>query len=60
MRFYKEPERSYQGNMERDENTPIKGTWNVMKIPFVFTDWNGNGLDDGRETQANIYQALTL
>ena len=26
--------------------------------PFVFTDANGNGLDDGRETQANIYQAL--
>ena len=26
--------------------------------PFVFTDTNGNGLDDGRETQANIYQAL--
>ncbi|MCY3681877.1 MAG: hypothetical protein OXH16_10790 [Gemmatimonadetes bacterium] len=25
---------------------------------FVFTDLNGNGLDDGRETQANIYQAL--
>ena len=26
--------------------------------PFVFTDANGNGLDDGRETQANIFQAL--
>ena len=26
--------------------------------PFVFTDANGNGLDDGRETQANMYQAL--
>ncbi len=25
---------------------------------FVFTDWNGNGLDDGREIQANIYQAI--
>ena len=25
---------------------------------FEFTDTNGNGLDDGRETQANIYQAL--
>ena len=23
-----------------------------------FTDTNGNGLDDGRETQANMYQAL--
>ena len=26
--------------------------------PFVFTDADGNGQDDGRETQANIYQAL--
>ena len=26
--------------------------------PFVFTDANGNGLDDGRETQANMFQAL--
>ncbi len=26
--------------------------------PFVFADANGNGLDDGRETQANIYQAM--
>ena len=25
---------------------------------FEFTDGNANGLDDGRETQANIYQAL--
>lgn len=26
--------------------------------PFVFMDANGNGLDDGRETQANVYQAV--
>ena len=26
--------------------------------PIVFTDTNGNGLDDGEETQANMYQAL--
>ena len=26
--------------------------------PFVFVDANGNGMDDGRETQANIYQAV--
>lgn len=26
--------------------------------PFVFEDANGNGVDDGRETQANIYQAV--
>ncbi|MYB58027.1 MAG: EF-hand domain-containing protein [Gemmatimonadetes bacterium] len=25
---------------------------------YVFTDSNGNGLDDGRETQANMYQGL--
>ena len=26
--------------------------------PFVFQDLDGNGLDDGREMQANMYQAL--
>ena len=26
--------------------------------PFVLVDANGNGVDDGRETQANIYQAV--
>ena len=26
--------------------------------PFVFMDANGNGVDDGRETQANVYQAV--
>ncbi len=26
--------------------------------PFVFVDANGNGVDDGRETQANIHQAV--
>ena len=26
--------------------------------PFVFADQNQNGIDDGHETQANIYQAL--
>ena len=25
---------------------------------YVFSDLNGNGLDDGQETQANIYQGL--
>ena len=25
---------------------------------YIFTDLNGNGLDDGQETQANIYQGL--
>ena len=32
---------------------------NVPGYPlFVFSDRNGNGIDDGRETQANIFQAL--
>ena len=26
--------------------------------PFEFRDENGNGIDDGQETQANLYQAL--
>ena len=26
--------------------------------PFEFSDKDGNGLDDGQETQANVYQAL--
>ena len=30
----------------------------VPARPFVFTDANGNGVDDGRETQANMFQAL--
>ena len=35
------------------------GTPNVPGFPpFVFTDENGNGVDDGRETQANIYRAM--
>ena len=27
-------------------------------MPFVYADANGNRVDDGRETQANVYQAL--
>ena len=35
------------------------GTPNLPGFPpFVFTDENGNGVDDGRETQANIYRAM--
>ena len=25
---------------------------------YIFTDLNGNGLDDGQKTQANIYRGL--
>ena len=34
------------------------GDWSAQNRLFVFTDLNGNGEDDGRETQANIYRAL--
>ena len=35
------------------------GTPNLPGFPaFVFADSNGNGVDDGHETQANIYQAM--
>ena len=35
------------------------GTPNLPGFPpFVFTDENGNGVDDGRETQANVYRAM--
>ena len=34
------------------------GDYSALGQPFVFTDADGNGLDDGRETQANVYQAL--
>ena len=32
--------------------------WSMTGQAAVFTDSNGNGLDDGQETQANIYRAL--
>lgn len=34
------------------------GDWSAQNRLFVFTDLNGNGKDDGRETQANMYHAL--
>ena len=30
----------------------------IVERRFVFSDTNGNGIDDGRETQANIFRAL--
>ena len=33
------------------------GLW-TQNLHFVFTDADGNGLDDGREAQTNTYQAL--
>ena len=59
---------------ERNRDLPVvfleNGAMDVVTAPFrpddtseqgkrfEFTDGNANGLDDGRETQANIYQAL--
>ena len=57
---------------ERNPNRPIVfleyGITDFISAPaapgasgfskYVFTDPNGNGLDDGRETQANTYQGL--
>ena len=34
------------------------GNGSLREQSLVFTDTNGNGLDDAQETQANIYQAL--
>ena len=57
---------------QRNPNRPIMfleyGAVDVVATPkapafsdfseYVFTDLNGNGLDDGRETQANMYRGL--
>jgi glycosyl hydrolase family 113/type IX secretion system substrate protein len=37
--------------------SPYHPDYNVFQ-PWVFEDNNGNGLDDGEETQSNIYQAF--
>ena len=46
------------GAMDVVETPQRPGDTSAQNRRFVFTDWNGTGLDDGRETQANIYQAL--
>jgi hypothetical protein len=46
------------GAMDVIETPQKPGDTSAQNRRFIFTDWNGNGLDDGRETQANIYQAL--
>ena len=46
------------GAMDVVETPEQPGDYSAQNRRFVFTDSNGNGLDDGRETQANIYQAL--
>ena len=46
------------GAMDVVETPERPGDTSAQNRRFVFTDWNRNGLDDGRETQANIYQAL--
>ena len=46
------------GAMDVVETPERPGDTSAQNRRFVFTDSNGNGLDDGRETQANIYEAL--
>ena len=46
------------GALDTIETPEAPGDTSAQNQPFVFTDANDNGLDDGRETQANIYQAL--
>ena len=46
------------GAMDVVETSDRPGDTSAQNRRFVFTDLNRNGLDDGRETQANIYEAL--
>ena len=46
------------GAMDVVETPERPGDTSAQNRQFEFTDSNGNGLDDGREQQANIYQAL--
>ncbi|MCE2435326.1 MAG: hypothetical protein J4F29_20760 [Candidatus Latescibacteria bacterium] len=46
------------GAMDVVETSERPGDTSAQNRRFVFTDLNRNGLDDGRETQANIYEAL--
>lgn len=46
-----------EGGAPDDVRAPVSpGAGQIQ--PYVFSDTNDNGLDDGRETQANMYQAL--
>lgn len=46
------------GALDTVETPESPGDASAQNQPFVFMDLNGNGRDDGRETQANIYKAL--
>ena len=46
------------GAMDVVETPERPGDTSAQNRRFAFTDSNRNGLDDGRETQANIYEAL--
>ena len=46
------------GALDTIETPEAPDDTSVAYQPPVFIDADGNGLDDGRETQANIYQAL--
>ena len=46
------------GALDTVETPSQPGDASLVGHPFEFSDSNGNDLDDGRETQANVYQAL--
>lgn len=46
------------GAMDVVETPERPGDTSAQDRRFLFTDSNGNGLDDGREQQANVYKAL--
>ena len=46
------------GALDTIETPAAPGDTSAAYQPPVFIDANGNGLDDGRETQANMFQAL--
>ena len=46
------------GAMDMVEAPSDPGNSSRQGEPFEFSDRNGNGIDDGRETQANVFRAL--
>ncbi len=46
------------GAMDVVETPERPGDYSAQNRRFAFADSNGNGRDDGRETQANIFQGL--
>ena len=46
------------GALDTVEAPAEPASWSESLQPPIFIDADGNGLDDGRETQANVFQAL--